>query len=116
MKYNIPEHRELNEEETSLLKQLFTNEKPEWTDLIEKLKVIVRCGCGKCPTIMFGKSFESKVLTNQSLLIDYVGKNEEGNLIGILLFGSNKFPSELEFYSIDSLTEIIEISKIHSIK
>ncbi|MFT5619024.1 MAG: hypothetical protein ACI85I_002261 [Arenicella sp.] len=116
MEYSVPEKRELSESEVNLLRYLFEKEKPEWINLIDSLKVIGRCGCGKCPTIMFGENYNSDVLANQKLLTDYIGKYEENNLIGILLFGNSQIPTELEFYSIDSKTELIEISKIHSIK
>ena len=60
MKYNIPDKRELTKSEIEFLTYLFRKEKLEWTNLIENLKVIARCGCGKCPTIIFGKTFTRK--------------------------------------------------------
>ncbi|MDO6739334.1 hypothetical protein [Wenyingzhuangia sp. 2_MG-2023] len=116
MTYNISENRNLSDVEFNLLKYLFKKEKPEWINIINNLKVIGKCGCGECPTIMFGENYDSKILKNQKLLIDYVGKNKENNLIGIIIFGNKKTPTELEFYSIDSLTKEIKLSEIHSLE
>jgi len=115
MKYSIPDKRELTKSEIEYLTYLFGKEKSEWTNLIGNLKVIARCGCGKCPTIMFGKTFDSKV-QNENLIIDYIGKNKNGELIGVSVFGNDQMPTELEFYSIDGKTEVIEIPKIDTLK
>ena len=116
MNYSISEKRELTQVEKKFLNYLFVNEKPEWSILTKKLKVIAKCGCGKCPTIMFGESFESKVKENEKLVIDYTGKGKNGELIGISLFVTDKMPTELEFYSIDGKAEILEIPNIESLK
>ncbi|WP_178989656.1 hypothetical protein [Winogradskyella schleiferi] len=116
MEYSIQDKRELNQAEIEFLTYLFEKEKTEWTDLIKNLKVIARCGCGNCPTIMFGKNFESKVQENENLKIDYTGKGINGELIGISIFGTDQMPTELEFYSIDGESDIIEIPKIDTLK
>ena len=115
MKYSIPHKRELTLTEIELLSYLFDNEKPEWSDLIKNLKVIGRCGCGICPTIMFGKTFESEIQQG-NILIDYFGKGPKGELIGVLVTGTELMPTELEFYSIDAKLEIPIIPKIETLK
>ena len=115
MKYSIPNKRELTKYEIEFLTYLFEKEKAEWTNLIWNLKVIARCGCGKCPTIIFGKTFDSEI-QNGNLIIDYAGKGKSGELIGISSFGTDKMPTELEFYSIDGKSETIEIPKIETLK
>ena len=115
MKYSIPDKRELSKTESELLTYLFEKEKPEWKKLIEKLKVIARCGCGKCPTILFGKTFDSKVQTNCPVVVDYIGKGKNGELIGISVLGTKQMPTELEFYSIDGKLDITEIPKIETL-
>ena len=115
MKYSIPNKRELTKPEVELLTFLFKKEKTEWIDLIGKLKIIARCGCGKCPTVMFGKTLDSKIQKG-NLIIDYIGKNQNGELIGISLFGTDQIPTELEFYSIDGESDITEIPKIETLK
>jgi hypothetical protein len=115
MKYSIPDKRKLTKSEIEFLTYLFGKEKTEWTNLIENLKVIARCGCGKCPTIIFGKTFDSEIQKG-NLLIDYAGKGKNGDLIGISVFGNDEMPTELEFYSIEGESEIIEIPKIETLK
>ena len=95
--------------------KFFGKEKPEWTNLIENLKIIARCGCGKCPTIIFGKTFDSEIQKG-NLIIDYNGKGKNGELIGISVFGTDQMPTELEFYSIDGESEITEMPKIETLK
>jgi len=116
MDYSIKHLRELNEKEKELLRFMFSKEKPEWLSLINNLKIIARCGCGKCPTVLFGFSFDDEVKTNQSLLIDYMGMGENGELIGVCLFGNNEMPCELEFWSIDGQNAIMEIPSISTLK
>ncbi len=115
MKYSIPDKRELTKSEIEFLTFLFEKEKSKWTNLIGNLKVIARCGCGKCPTIIFGKTFDSEI-QNGNLIIDYAGKSKSGELIGISVFGTDQMPTELEFYSIDGESEIIEVPKIETLK
>jgi len=115
MKYSIPDKRELTSLEVDLLTFLFEKEKPEWINLVDRLKIVARCGCGKCPTIMFGKTFNSSIQKG-NLLIDYIGKGSKGELIGISLFGNNKMPTELEFYSIDGISDVTEIPRIETLK
>ena len=115
MKYSIPDKRELTKSEFEFLTYLFRKEKSEWINLIENLKVIARCGCGKCPTIIFGKTIDSEIQEG-NLIIDYTGKGKNGELIGISVFRTNQMPTELEFYSIDGESEIIEMPKIETLK
>ena len=115
MKHSISDKRELTKSEIEFLTYLFREKKSEWTNLIGNLKVIARCGCGKCPTIIFGKTFDSEV-QNGNLIIDYAGKGKNGELIGISVFGTDQMPTELEFYSIDGKSETIEIPKIETLK
>ena len=115
MKFSIPDKRELTKSEIEFLTYLFGKEKSEWINLIRSLKVIARCGCGKCPTIVFGKTFDSKIQKG-NLIIDYAGKGENGELVGISVFGTDQIPTELEFYSISGESEITEIPKIETLK
>ena len=116
MKYSIPDKRELSKTEIEFLTYLFEKEKPEWLNLVEKLKVIARCGCGKCPTIMFGELFDSEIQTNKSVVIDYMGKGINGELIGVTLLGTEQLPTDLEFWPIDGKSEITDLPKIDTLK
>ncbi len=115
MKYSIPDKRELTKSEIEFLTYLFGKEKSEWTNLIGNLKVIARCGCGKCPTILFGKTFDSEIQKGH-LIIDYIGKGKNRELIGISVFGTEHMPTELEFYSIDGESDITEIPQIDTLE
>lgn len=115
MQYSISDKRALKQEEIQLLNYLFTTSKPEWIALISKLKVIARCGCGKCPTILFGETFESEIQKGE-LLFDYVGEGPNREKIGVSLFGTDRMPTELEFYSIDGESDVIEIPKTDTLR
>ena len=111
MKYSIPDKRELTKSEIEFLTYLFGKEKPEWTNLIGNLKVVAKCGCGKCPTIIFGKTMDSEN-QKESLIVDFIGKSKNDELIGISVFGTEQMPTELEFYSIDGKSDIIELPRL----
>jgi hypothetical protein len=64
---------------------------------------------------MFGKTLESEIQKGK-LIIDYAGKGKNGELIGIMVFGTDQMPTELEFYSIDGESDITEIPKIETLK
>ena len=115
MKYSIPDKRKLTKSEIEFLTYLFGKEKSEWTNSIGNLKVIAKCGCGICPGILFGKTLESEI-QNGKLVIDYIGKGKNGELIGISVFGTDQMPTELEFYSIDGKTDIMELPKIETLR
>ena len=115
MKYNISDKRKLTNSEIKFLTFLFKKEKPEWNNLIKNLKVIARCGCGICPSISFGKNLESEIQKG-SLIIDYKGENRKGELIGVFIWGNNIMPTELEFYSINGDSNIMELPSIKTLK
>lgn len=116
-KYSIEYKRELTEEEMEIIRFLIQEEKPNLKNQIKDLKVIGRCGCGKCPTVMLGTSFDDDIIINESIIADYHGVDNNQNPIGVTLFGNNKI-TELEFYSIDGLIEpdIIEIPLINTLQ
>jgi len=115
MEYSIPEHRVLNLKEIELLNYLFNKEKPEWVSLIPQLKVIARCGCGECPTILLGQSLDSEILPG-SLIIDYIGKDSSGHLIGISVFGTDQMPTQLELFSVDGIAVSLSIPEIFTLE
>ncbi len=116
MEYSIEHKRELSEIEIQILYFLLSKEKPEFLSKIDNLKVIYRCGCGNCPTILFGNSYEDEILSNQKIIADYFGYTENKNLIGVTLFGNETRITELEFYSIDGQVEFVTIPKIETLQ
>lgn len=115
MQYSIPDKRALTPAEIQLLNYLFATSKPEWIALISKLKVIARCGCGKCPTILLGETYDSEIQKGK-LLFDYVGEGTNGEKIGISLLGTDLMPTELEFYSLDGESDIVEMPKTDTLR
>lgn len=115
MKYSTQDKRELTYKEIEFLTYIFEEEKSEWISLIPELKVIARCGCGNCPTIIFGKTFDSQIQKG-NLIIDYVGKGVNSEIIGVSIFGTDQMPTELECYSIDGELNITELPRIETLK
>ncbi len=98
--YCIPDRRELTAAELRLLERLAVDS-PELKNHIGRLKVVARCGCGQCPTILFGNSLEDEPITSQRSLpvADWMGRAENGRLVGIGLFALDGRPVELEAWS-----------------
>ena len=116
MKYSIRHERELNNDEEELLRFLFSKRKTEWLDIINRIKVIARCGCGRCPTILLGTSFDDEIKTNQPLLIDYLGYGINGQKIGVSVFGNEAGPTELEFWSPDGYKDVERIPTLETLE
>ncbi|RZS30951.1 hypothetical protein EV687_3150 [Corticibacter populi] len=100
--YFIPYQRDLSPDERAILLCLLKKAAPERLPQTESLKVIGKCGCGGCPTVLFGESFEATPVTKDHyVLADYAGKNSAGGLMGVLVWGNDSGITELECYSID---------------
>ncbi|WP_448569607.1 hypothetical protein [Thalassotalea ganghwensis] len=98
--YSIEHKRDLNNIEVKLLQYLLSNSGlDEYLKSIAKLKVIARCGCGKCPTVMFGESFDSNPIENSYDLTKYVGTANNGTKVGVSLMGTDSQLTELEAWS-----------------
>ena len=98
--YCISDKRELTKGERDLLERL-ADDSIEIANHIDQLKVVARCGCGKCPTILFGESMEDEPITSISSCPagDWIGRAENGAFVGIGLFTLNGKPTELEAWS-----------------
>jgi hypothetical protein len=105
--YCIPYFRDISNQEHDLLTFLLTKEAPERLRQIDSLKVIGKCGCGACPTVLFGLSFTDEPITsNHYILADYSGKNSNGGHTGVLLWANDAIITELEGYSLDGSEQI----------
>ena len=103
-----PYQREISDEERLLLTFLLQREAPDRIGQIEALKVIAKCGCGSCPTVLFGSSFDAAPVTNDHyILADYAGKSAAGGLVGVMLWANDHRLTELEGYSIDGVEPVI---------
>lgn len=100
--YCIPDKRELTSIELALLEYLL----PQVDDVnvaAGELKVVARCGCGACPTVLFGKSIDDAPVTSRDSQanMDWSGRAENGTLVGIGIFTKDGMPTELEAWSAD---------------
>ncbi|MBO9490579.1 hypothetical protein J7384_09405 [Endozoicomonas sp. G2_1] len=100
MPYCIEHKRELNDVEREILYYLVRDSGlHEYESQIQELKIIARCGCGSCPTVLFGNTFESKPAEPSSDLARYMGMSSNGTTVGIALMGTETKLTELEAWS-----------------
>lgn len=99
--YCMPHHRALRAEELALLRHLVDRDAPSRRPEIAGLVVVGRCGCGSCPTVMFGTSFEQAPIPSRPFreLAHHMGLNDEGVLVGVVLLEREGRISELEAWS-----------------
>jgi len=96
MQYCVPHRRELTGEERDLLRFLLTGNST-LASQIDRLKVVARCGCGKCPTILFGESLDAAPLTSSGdIVADYYGPARNGTTVGVTVTERDGKLAELE--------------------
>ena len=100
--YWIPDKRDLTRTEFALLEFLI-RQVEEINTSVKDLKVIARCGCGKCPTILLGQSLNDEPIYSEDAdtRLDWSGRAENGTLVGIGMFAKDGMPTELEAWSVD---------------
>lgn len=101
--YCIPERRELTPVEEELLAFLLSKANLPGVS-VDALVVVARCGCGTCPTILFGESFGDDPITSRksSPVVDLVGRAANGTLVGVVLLATKEGKvTELEAWSVD---------------
>jgi hypothetical protein len=92
------EERALSSEELEVIAVLIDREAPELGSSGQPLRVVGRCGCGQCPTIFFQPHRAGQ---REREVCSYSGKDASGGIVGVLLWETGGFPSQLEFYSVD---------------
>ena len=99
--YSIPDRRKPTPEERSLLKFLLERHAPNRLVEVDTLKVVARCGCGKCPTVLFGQKLDAEPLTGSPFVqvASYRGKNKDGVTVGVVLIERQGKLAELEAWS-----------------
>lgn len=100
--YCIPDKRALTETELALLIYLLKQVDDISVDT-NILRVVARCGCGACPTILFGQTKDDEPITSSDshAVMDWAGRAENGTLVGIGIFMKDGIPTELEAWSVD---------------
>jgi len=98
--YSITERRSLTEEEHAIVLRLVAAACPDRLGEANALEVFARCGCGKCPTIMFHADPE-KNKDLERIIADFQGGDADSGLVGIILWERDSQISELEAWSID---------------
>ena len=99
--YSIPLRRELLDAEKALLLRILEREAPHRIPEVAMLKVVARCGCGKCPTVIFGAALDAEPRPARPFteVANYMGINAEGLLVGVVLLEREGCLSELEAWS-----------------
>jgi hypothetical protein len=101
MPYSIAHRRDLSGEEKVLLRFLLDREAPNRVSELESLKIVARCGCGTCPTILFahGTATEPTTAGPMTEVASYRGLNAEGVTVGVVLIDRGGRLAELESWS-----------------
>ena len=99
--YSLPLKRELSVEERTIVTHILEHEAPGRVADVAHLKVVARCGCGKCPTVIFGRSLDAEPLPPRPFveIANYMGRNRDGVLVGVALLEREGQLSELEAWS-----------------
>jgi hypothetical protein len=90
--------RDLTIEEREVVLKLLESADRHYVSQVAELRVVGRCGCGRCPTVFFA-FHESGV--QESDLSTYAGTDVQGGLTAAVLLQKQGRLSQLEFYSID---------------
>ncbi len=96
--YSIPESRPLSEQERVIVRHLLLHTAPDRVDELERLSVVERCGCGRCPTILFVPHDETTENRNR-IVADFVGG--ENSTVGVIVWERDGVLAELEAWSLD---------------
>ena len=99
---SILDSRELASGEIELLRHILSHVAPERLQELHRLKVIVRCSCRQCPTVIFGTSREQALSTlAPKEVANYTGVNGQGIEVGLSVLVRADALSEMEVWSLD---------------
>ena len=104
--FTIPENRQLNAEERTLIEWLIANGTPEaknYAQQLEGLHVVSHCSCG-CPTVdLAAVNAQASTTGPSQILADFLGTTPEGQQVGAILHARQGKISELEVYPMDKI-------------
>ena len=73
----------------------------EFRSQVDSLWVVARCGCGACPTVLFGDSPDAEPITGPfDEIAQYAGTTPGGSFVSVSLLARNGQISELELSSL----------------
>ena len=112
--YSIPYRREVTHEEADLIWTMLERVAPQRHHEIATLKIIGRCGCGMCPTIIFGTSYDQKLPSGiLGEIAQYTGFNAQQLEVGIALIVRDDAISELEVWGMEGA--VISLPSLRSL-
>ena len=99
--YCVSDMRPLSDEERLLMQFLVGREASSRLHEIEHLRVVARCGCGKCPTVLFGTDENATPMTGSPYteVASYRGRNSDNIAVGVVLIDRQGQLAELEAWS-----------------
>jgi len=92
------EPRALSEREVAIVERLVKAQASRYLEQISALRVVGRCGCGRCPTVFF---LHHQQGDREADLATMAGKDDTGGLTAAVLLEKEGVLSQLEFYSVD---------------
>jgi hypothetical protein len=98
--YSKPYRRPLSDLEKRLLAHILAAEHPERLAEINALHVVARCGCGQCPTVLFGQGPDADPVQGPEIEISsYRGRNIDGIDVAVTLLERDGKLAELEAWA-----------------
>ena len=98
-----------------MLAFLLSENAPQRLGELEHLAVVARCGCGRCPGVLFGKDASDEPITQGAKVIADMMTTPTGNgYIGVMLWATTTRITELELCSFGDfdITELPPISEL----
>ncbi len=90
--------RDLSSDERETVYKLLEHSDPAYSEQVNQLRVVGRCGCGECPTVFFEPDEPG---VEEQDLSTYAGTDKEGGIVAVVLMQKRGRLSQLEFYSVD---------------
>lgn len=96
--YCLPEKRALSDHERALVEHMLRRERPQLLGQLPRLRVVARCGCGQCPTVLFSDQPDGQPDTAHPWGDELMtwGEDRHGNVVEALLILRDSKVSELE--------------------
>lgn len=90
--------RPLRDTERACVDRLLEGAAPEYLEQVDDLRVVGRCGCGRCPSVFFVAAENAH---HEAALVSLTGRDKLGGLVGAALLVSGGRLTQLAFHSVD---------------